>query len=135
MQSSVRAFFVLLLVASGCVNSMEDGAPTGSVCDPALDYDADVAPIITRYCTSCHSVSVPLKERHGAPGDHNFDSEADVLASALHIQKSAGIGPDAENRSMPPHGFRAPSDAQRVTLARFLECRLESGSSATVHHH
>jgi uncharacterized membrane protein len=135
MQISVRVFFLFLLAGSGCVNSMEEGAPTGSVCDPTLDYDADVAPVVSRYCASCHSVSVPLKERHGAPGDHNFDSEADVLANALHIQESAGIGPDAENRSMPPHGFRAPSDEQRITLARFLECQLESGVSAPVHHH
>jgi uncharacterized membrane protein len=135
MQSSARAFLVLLLAVSGCVDSTEQGAATGSVCDPTLEYEADVAPIVTRYCASCHSVSVPLKERHGAPGDHNFDSEADVLANALHIQESAGIGPNAENRVMPPRGFRAPSDEQRVTLARFLECELESGASVPEHHH
>jgi uncharacterized membrane protein len=135
MQSSVRAFFVVLLAASGCVNSTEEGAPTGSVCDPALNYEGDIAPIMTRYCVSCHSASVPLKERHGAPGDRNFDGEADVLENALHIQERAGSGPDADNHSMPPRGFRAPSAEQRITLARFLECQLESGESAPMHHH
>jgi uncharacterized membrane protein len=125
----------LLVSLFACVNSEEEGAPTGSVCDPALSYEQDIAPIMERYCVSCHSASVPLPQRHGAPGDHNFDTETDVLANALHIQMRAGVGPDAANRSMPPHGFQKPSDDERVALARFLECQLESGESAPMHHH
>jgi uncharacterized membrane protein len=134
MRSACSCLLVLAasVGAFGCADESA-GNVTGASCNAALTYDADVAPIIERYCLSCHSASVPLVERHGAPGDHNFDSEADVLSSAEHIMLSAGIGPKGDNRSMPPHGQRAPDDTERETLARFLACHLGSGSAS--HHH
>lgn len=135
MRFGLLSLSLLLSASFGCVNSEAEGTPTGSVCDPDLSYDRDVAPIVEHYCLACHSVSVPLAERHGAPGDHNFDTEADLNANALHVQMAAGIGPDAENRSMPPKGFAKPTDDERITLARFLECQVERESPSAEHHH
>jgi uncharacterized membrane protein len=137
--STARAWGVALALiaafALGCLNSEEEGALTGSVCDPALTYEDDIAPLMDHYCISCHGAGVPLKSRNGAPGDHNFDTLAEVLENAMHIQMRAGVGPDAQNRSMPPKGFSQPSDEERITLARFLECQLEAGDSTPAHHH
>lgn len=126
-----------LLILIACVSVLacgDDGAGvvTGASCNAELTYDADVAPIIERYCLTCHSASIPLEQRHGAPGDHNFDSEADVLSNAEHIMLSAGIGPRGDNRSMPPRGRSVPDDAERETLARFLACHIDGSPS---HHH
>jgi uncharacterized membrane protein len=120
--------------ASACASDALSGDDPGAQCEPELSYESDVAPIIERYCTSCHSAQIPLAKRHGAPGGHDFDGEADVLARAERITRRAGVGPGAENRSMPPRGFRAPSDDQRATLASFLACHLE-GSAAPHHQH
>jgi uncharacterized membrane protein len=119
-------------LASACASDELSGEDPGARCEPELNYESDVAPIVERYCASCHSARIPLVKRHGAPGGHDFDSEADVLARAERITRRAGIGPAAENRSMPPRGFRAPSDDQRATLASFLACHLER--SAAPHH-
>ena len=120
---------------ASCSSSEESGAPTGASCDATLSYADDVAPILDRYCLACHSVEVPLTKRHGAPGDHNFDSEAEVIGFALHIEQRAGAGPDAQNQSMPPAGFRKPSDAERELLASFLACHLDASSGAPHHIH
>lgn len=118
-----------------CWQSPDEGEPPGSVCDPTLSYEENIAPIVERYCSRCHASTVALSQRHGAPGDQNFDSEEALLEHALSIQLHAGVGPYAENRSMPPPGFRAPSDEERAELSRFLECELESGAPAAPPHH
>jgi uncharacterized membrane protein len=115
-----------------CASDEQPGEDPGAQCQPELSYESDVAPILARHCASCHSAEVPLAKRHGAPGGDDFDGEADVLARAERITRRAGIGPEAENRSMPPRGFRAPSDEERATLASFLACHLER--SAAPHH-
>lgn len=122
-----------LSLASACASDEPPGEDPSAQCQPELSYENDVAPIVARYCASCHSAQIPLVKRRGAPGDHDFDSEADVLARAERITRRAGIGPEAENRSMPPRGFRAPSDDERATLASFLACHLDP--SAAPHHH
>jgi uncharacterized membrane protein len=128
----------LVLLHTGC-GSSHGGTPTGATCDTQLRYAEDVAPLLQRYCVSCHSSEVPLKQRHGAPGDHNFDSEEGVLEHAEHIDQSAGAGPDATNRSMPPAGIGAtPSDAERALLASYVACQLPQdppGEHVHVHAH
>ena len=87
-----------------------------------------------RYCLRCHAESVPLAQRHGAPGDHNFDTEHGVLSQAEHIDMLAGSGPEATNRSMPPKGFGPfPSTDERAVLAAFVACELASGHSSHTH--
>jgi uncharacterized membrane protein len=121
--------------AFGCINSEQRGEATGSSCDSDLSYAQDVAPIMQRYCVSCHDSNLPLTARRGAPGDHNFDTEEGVLDKAEAVQIRAGIGPGAENRSMPPEGFAGPSDEERGLLARFLACHIEIDDSPAAHHH
>ncbi len=132
---NARALALVLSLWAGCASDELPGEDPGAECDPELSYESDVAPIVDRYCRSCHSSQVPLTKRHGAPGDHDFDSEADVLARAERITQRAGIGPAAENRSMPPRGFRAPSDEERAILASFLACHVQSSANGAPHQH
>ncbi|HEX6244973.1 MAG TPA: hypothetical protein VFZ61_28830 [Polyangiales bacterium] len=87
-----------------------------------------------RYCLRCHADSVPLTQRQGAPGDHNFDTERGVLSQAEHIDLVAGSGPESTNRSMPPKGSGPyPSMEERELLAAFLACELDSSHSSHSH--
>jgi uncharacterized membrane protein len=129
------ALVFLLPLLPACASEEAPGEDPGAECDPALSYQSDVAPILDHYCRSCHSVEIPLAKRHGAPGDQDFDDEADVLARAERITHRAGLGPSADNRSMPPRGFRAPSDDERAILAGFLACHLESAANGAPHQH
>jgi uncharacterized membrane protein len=127
-----------VVLHAGCGGSSADaGAASGATCDPQLSYAEHVAPLMQRYCVSCHAADVPLKQRHGAPGDHNFDSEQGVLQFAQHIDLVAGVGPAAENRSMPPSGFGPdPSDEERALLASYVACQLpEATPGEHVHAH
>jgi uncharacterized membrane protein len=127
--------FLGLVFSFGCGGSaQEEGKPSGASCDPALTYTNDIAPLMERYCLRCHAQSVPLSQRHGAPGDHNFETERGLLAQAEHVDLLAGAGPESTNRSMPPKGFGpAPSDDERALLAAFLACELEGGHDTHMH--
>jgi uncharacterized membrane protein len=98
---------------------------TGSTC-PRTDMPtyADFArPFMTTYCTGCHSRAAP--NRHGAPRDENFDTEADLHAHATEIDLLAAKGPDATNTDMPDMSGPvrvAPSDAERARLGEYLAC-------------
>ena len=116
--------FSTCLLALGCNEYVEPGAPTGATCDPRLSYADDIQPIMTGYCVPCHASTLPYEDRHGAPADHNFDTEEGVLENAEHIALRAGSGILATNDSMPPKGYAAPSEAQRKTLGRFIACVL-----------
>lgn len=88
-----------------------------------------------KYCVRCHAESVPLSQRHGAPGDHDFDTEQGVSDNAEHIASVAASGGSASNRSMPPDGAGAmPSDAERAVLGRYLAC-LAEGETSHAHEH
>lgn len=122
VRSVQRLFSAALLFSLGCGGSAETGQPTGASCDSDLTYTADIEPFMQKYCVRCHAKDVPLEQRHGAPGDHNFDSEQGVLANAAHIAHEAASGPDATNRSMPPDGAK-PSTAERALLGSYLACQ------------
>jgi uncharacterized membrane protein len=98
---------------------------TGAVCVSTLTYAADVAPLMTKYCTTCHATSVPPAARMGAPTDHNFETEAGVLAEAEHVDHYAGSGPSATNTLMPPPASKlpAPTTEERAKISSWLACQ------------
>lgn len=103
----------------------EGGADTGSTCPPggaaAPTYATFGQAFFANYCTECHSASSP--NRHGAPSDQNYDSEADIVAHATDIELQAAAGPLAINTSMPEGGRGGkPSDDERKQLGEYLAC-------------
>jgi hypothetical protein len=127
------ACFALVLAACG-------GTPTstGTVCpdpDPmTLTWDNFGQDFMTRYCVWCHDSSLPRSMRNGAPLYHDFDTLLGVLKTPDHIDQQAGIGPDAENRFMPPdrcpstiggsinRDCAKPTDDERRKLSEWIAC-------------
>ena len=112
----------------GDADSEESGAlgkATGAVCVSTLTYTADIAPLMTKYCTACHAKSVTGAARMSAPIDHNFDTEAGILAEAHHVDLAAGSGPNATNTAMPPPAAQlpVPTTPERATLSSWLACQ------------
>lgn len=116
--------FVLVL-ASACD---EGGDPTGATCPTTSPptYASFGQQFMTTYCTSCHSGA--STNRHGAPSDMNFDTEADVKKHADDIDRWAAAGPDATNTLMPEIGGTVtakPSQAEREQLGQFIACEMQ----------
>jgi uncharacterized membrane protein len=109
----------------GSTEEEDVGKSTGAVCVPTLTYTADIAPLMTKYCTSCHAASVTGAARMMAPPDHNFETEAGILEAAKHIDQVAGSGPNATNTAMPPPASKGPvpTTAERATLSSWLACQ------------
>jgi uncharacterized membrane protein len=101
------------------------GKATGATCVSTLTYATDVAPLMTKYCISCHATNVPFAMRMNAPTDHNFETEAGVLAEAEHVDHYAGSGPSSTNTLMPPPAamLPVPTTAERATLSSWLACQ------------
>lgn len=101
------------------------GVSTGALCVSTLTYAADVAPVMAKYCTTCHAKSVPAASRMGAPSNHNFETEDGVLDEAKHVDQEAGSGPNATNTKMPPPASKlpAPTVAERAIISSWLACQ------------
>ncbi len=148
----------LALVFTACTSSGPTGTPTptGTVCpspDPmTFGYTMETTPGCTgtpdqcnfgktfmdTYCTNCHSSTLPLSKRNGAPLFHDFDKLVGVLEVPDHIDEQSGIGPDAKNRFMPGAGTGGkcpsvaggsldekcpqPTDEERTNLSLWLAC-------------
>jgi uncharacterized membrane protein len=100
-------------------------SPTGSVCPTsnAPTYGSFGHDFFTKYCTDCHSSTAT--NRHDAPSDMNFDTEADVKQHASDIDEEAASGPKATNTDMPDLDdavMTAPTAAERTMLGQFLAC-------------
>jgi hypothetical protein len=133
VEKSARAIQVALLatliggaaLAAGCPGEADgtaSGNPTGAVCDTAIKYENDIVPLMNKYCTSCHAATLAPEDRHGAPLDHNYDSEISVIAYPEHTTDYAGAGPEGVNTRMPPAGWPQPEYADRQMLAYYLAC-------------
>ena len=117
----------LLVSTGGCDDHhhhhVELGPPTETVCPPA-GTDLTCAnfgqPFMGAYCLGCHSVEVTGADRHGAPSDHNFDTQFEALALRDHIDRMAGAGPAAVNTQMPPDHVAAPTLEERESLSEWL---------------
>jgi uncharacterized membrane protein len=111
---------VALLMIAGCADS-----PTGSTCPTANapTYASFGQHFMETYCTGCHSANAA--NRHDAPGDQNYDTEADIKKHASDIDTQAASGPNATNTGMPDLSGPVrmqPSMEERVELGQFLAC-------------
>jgi len=122
---------------SGCPEDAStgttNGLPTGASCDTAISYENDIAPLMRRYCTSCHSAQLAPEARHGAPSDHDFDSEVALLANPQHVIDYAGAGTLGINDAMPPAGWPEPTLGDRHMLASYLTCYADGGAPPHTH--
>jgi len=123
MKLSSWLLALFALIACALVGACD--SPTGSTCPPtnAPDYATFGKPFFETYCLDCHSAS--SQNRHGAPTDQNYDTEADIKKHAADIDSEAAAGPDATNTAMPelsPRVPHAPSLDERKLLGQFLAC-------------
>ncbi|MDB4986178.1 MAG: uncharacterized protein JWN04_1356 [Myxococcaceae bacterium] len=118
------AFLAVLSSIFACGAEEERGRATAAACPDGskLTYDADIAPIMSSYCVTCHATTVPDSQRHGAPTDHNFDSLLGLLEEADHVDQEAGSNGTTTNTKMPPRGYPAPTLQQRMMLSEWLAC-------------
>ena len=116
--------FVLSLVSILSLGACAS-TPSGAVC-PTTDpptYASFGDAFFEANCRGCHSANAT--SRHGAPGDQNYDSEAEIKRHAADIDGVAAAGPDATNDSMPELGSvvpTAPTQAERERLGEYLAC-------------
>jgi mono/diheme cytochrome c family protein len=114
-----------LLVIVACTGAPT--GPTGSTCPPvaAPTYQSFGRHFFATYCSGCHSRDGD--DRHGAPIDQRFDSEADIRTHAREIDEVAARGPKASNDDMPDMSGpvrTAPSVGERVLLGELLACEV-----------
>lgn len=118
-----RLTSLLFLVA--CTTSPSTGASCPSTHAPT--YAGFGKPFLAKYCLGCHSVGA--LERHGAPRDQNFDTEAELKAHADAIDRVAAAGPEARNTDMPEIAGpvrMAPAMVDRERLGELLACERAS---------
>ncbi|HEY5923577.1 MAG TPA: hypothetical protein VIV11_17975 [Kofleriaceae bacterium] len=113
---------IYLLLFAACTQT-----PSGAVCPPDSasqpTYENFGREFMETYCTGCHSAAAP--NRYGAPGDQNYDTEADVRLHATDIDAHAAAGPSSTNTAMPELAGpvrTAPTQAERERLGQFLAC-------------
>ena len=117
--------FVLFSLGLALAACGGGGSPTGATCPPTdpPTFDSFGDTFFGTYCRECHSAS--STNRRGAPGNQNYDTEADIIRLAADIEAEAAAGPDATNTSMPELGGAVtmrPSQAERELLGEYLAC-------------
>jgi uncharacterized membrane protein len=125
MKSRLLAALVLSLASCG-----SDGLGTGVEeveCpkNSTLTYENFVQPFMAEYCTTCHSASVPVSQREGAPENLNFDTEQSIIDNAGEIIKQAAAGPGFRNTKMPEGDGPKPSNSEREMLGEWIACNAE----------
>ncbi len=116
---------LLFSLGLASITACGGGSPTGATCPPTdpPTFDSFGDTFMGTYCRECHSAS--SANRRGAPGNQNYDTEADILEHAAAIEDQAAAGPDATNTSMPLIGGAVtmrPSQAERELLGEYLAC-------------
>ena len=103
----------LFVLAVGCGSDTSEGNCGASVPEScpssAPSYATDVAPLLQKYCVSCHSAT-------GSEPGHLLDTQSGVAAAAEHVKS------EVAGCSMPPSGSTAPTDAERETILAWLVC-------------
>lgn len=104
---------------AGGADSADTASDTAASDDPCVDapvvtWDNFGAGFLTQHCTACHASSA--RDRHGAPADVTFDTEAEALAwSDRILARAAG-----DAATMPPQG--GVSNDDRTLLGIWLGC-------------
>jgi uncharacterized membrane protein len=121
----------LVLLASlftALLAACDGGSPTGATCPTTSPptYASFGQTFFSTYCTSCHSAN--STNRHGAPRDQSYDTEADIIRHAADIDSVAAAGPDGTNTAMPNLGGTVtskPTQAEREMLGQYLACLMQ----------
>ncbi len=83
----------------------------------ASRFEKDVAPLVTKYCASCHSGATPSGGVLLTAG-----------MTAANVQKNptawSRVAARVGNNSMPPKGLPAPTDAQRRAMVAWIDKNL-----------
>ncbi len=122
MVREMKSVFAALVLVAACGGG---GTPTGATCPPTdpPTYANFGMQFFGKYCTSCHSAN--STNRHDAPGNQNYDTEADIKKHVDDIDTEAAAGPEATNTSMPEIGgtvVSKPTQAERQQLGQYLAC-------------
>jgi hypothetical protein len=104
--------------SSPSTSSIEPTTPatTDTDCDPDVTWESFAAGTIKTWCTPCHSATVPVTERAGAPLGVDFDRYEDVV---LH-GPSVAVRVSGDSPSMPPSG--GLTEVERAKLADWILC-------------
>jgi mono/diheme cytochrome c family protein len=79
-----------------------------------IDYAKEVAPFLTKHCTSCHSGSKPK-------GDLALDSLNDEAAALKKPEIWDGIAERLRSKEMPPKKKPQPTEAERGTILGWID--------------
>ena len=112
----------LLLLVLGCGDAPKEASPAAEdtgLCAtaPVVTYENFGQGFLIETCGTCHAAASP--DRHGAPAEVVFDTEAQAIALADAILASA-TGPAP---TMPPRG--GVTDDDRLLLELWLTCGVD----------
>ena len=97
--------------ATGCVGKADDDS--GPACSTDLTWDNWGQGFVATNCTACHSADAA--DRHDAPEDLNFDTEAEVRAAKDDILRAV-----VQDQTEPLGGGLTAED--RANLEEWLTC-------------
>jgi len=109
---------VLLLGLGACNPDATDPAGADLCEESAATWDNTGAPLLTRWCTSCHSSHLDEGERMGAPPGIDLDT----LESAREVGAAIARVASGDDATMPPAAGMSVEDQRR--LAEWVQCGL-----------
>ena len=110
---------VLVLGVGACNPSATDLVADPTPCEAsAATWDNTGAPLLTRWCTSCHSAHLEVGDRRGAPAGIDLDT----LASAREVGRAIVRVASGDDATMPPAGGMSADDQRRLT--EWVQCGL-----------
>ena len=101
----------LILVAASAVGLAAPVAPTADT------YQAEVAPLLARYCVSCHGGDKPK-------AGLNLSKYKDTADVAADLKTWQGVLENVEADAMPPADKPQPTEAESAVLRRWIKARL-----------
>ncbi|MFL5245708.1 MAG: DUF1592 domain-containing protein [Gemmataceae bacterium] len=81
---------------------------------PRVDFAKEVVPVLTKYCTSCHSGTKPK-------GDLALDGLKDEETARKKLEVWEGIAERLRSNEMPPKKKPQPTDGERGTILAWID--------------